>query len=551
MKHFLLWRHCSLLLACLCLLITLGCFFACNPPDTTADTTPSTATPTSTEPVMTPVTTAAITTEDMIETKSEPITTTVTEPATQSMTQSETEPTIIPTTAPVTDLVTNPVTEPTTEEDTMPETTPPTPNEAERARLQAMLSEEYAGHTLPIGGWSTPATTLRDDKCGIPGSYDRMFGLLADAGLNFMITLDEWSSPYWSQESLSSAKKAGMKLWYNCTALDADAAVTRLGELLASENADALGAIYVKDEPTFSEINSLASTMEIIQNGLGESVKLPYLANLLPTYATTEMVTADYRGYVRTYLDTVSPNLLMFDFYPYQGTTGDQLAGMMANIAIAREEAGRVGIPLYTFLQSSGWPGMREPTTEEIRAHAHINLAMGVKGFAYFLACEHYDGWEYSAMLDADGQTTALYDKVKTVNSELDGFAGSYLDFEHKGILLVGYNAAANALTEQNCSTLLESFGSIEKIVSRRRSKTVVGCFEDTEGHEAYYVVNAEYTHATTVTLTLDEAQTFAVWTKDGVQLVESTDTLELNLEAGDAVFVVKFDVNIWPDRAS
>ncbi len=443
------------------------------------------------------------------------------------------------------ETVMNTETTPTTEApETIPETEPaPVVNQAELDRMNAMLSS-YEGNALPIGGWSTPASALRDGYTGVEGSYDKAFQLLADAGINYMITLEEWSSGSWPLESLSSAHKAGLKLWYNCAGQSADYSMEKINALLASEYADALATIYVKDEPTLGQIGETADTMAAIRAALGEANTLPVMANLLPTYASTAMIGSDYRAYVRTYLDAAKPDRLMFDYYPYGGT-GDTIPSMMANIIVAREEADRDGIELYTFLQTSGHAGLREPNVEELRFNAHLNLALGVKGFAYFLCCEHYEGWEYTNMITAKGETTPLFDTVKTVNEELTGFKGIFLDYTYKGFMAAEYAALNKLLDRQGCGDAqLDAFGSIKDITTQRKSKAVIGCFEDAEGREAYYVVNAEYTHKNTVTLTLDATQSFVVWTKDGASLVENTNTLELELPAGDAAFVVKFDVN-------
>ncbi len=429
-----------------------------------------------------------------------------------------------------------------TEADTTAAETTPELDQDEVDRMNALLNVRE-GQKLPIGGWATPATGLREVYSGETDSYDKAFQLLADAGLTYMVTLEEWSSGSWPVESLSSAKKAGMQLWYNCAGQSADYSIEKINAMLASDAADALAAIYVKDEPTIGQIPETADTTSAIRTALGDK-KLPVLSNLLPTYAGSNLVSSDYRGYVRTYLDAVKPDRLMFDYYPFQGAQGDTIPAMMANIAIAREEAAKDGIELYTFLQSSGWSGMREPTVEELRVNAHINLAMGVKGFAYFLTCEHYEGWEYSTMLNAKGETTPLYDKVKTVNAELDAFDGIFLDYTYKGTLVAEYDAVTLNLQRKKCESLLDSFGSIKEIATQRRSKAIVGCFEDADGHEAYYVVNAEYTHSNKVTLTLDKAQSYIIWTKEGPTKLENTDTVSLSLDSGDAAFVVKFDVN-------
>ncbi len=434
----------------------------------------------------------------------------------------------------------------TTESETDEGETAPVRNEAEVERMNAMLADTYTGRELPIGGWSTPHTSLREIYSGVEGSYDRAYRLLADSGINYMITLEEWSSQTWPLESLSSAKQAGIKLWYYCTGQAADYSIEKINALLASEDADALAAIYVKDEPSLEQIPEVAENTAAIRAALSEAdVSLPVLSNLLPTYATTAMVGTDYRAYVRTYLDAVKPDRLMFDYYPYNSGTSDTIPAMLANIAIAREEADRDGIELYTFLQSSGHTGRREPNVEELRCNAHLNLAMGVQGFAYFLTCKQHDTEEFTYMIDEQGQTTPLYDKVKTVNEELAAFRGVFLDYNYKGILVASYDAVNDQMERSGCAgQVLDTFGSLQKVKTLRQSKSIVGCFEDAEGREAYYVVNAEYTHKNTVTLTFDEAQSFVIWSKDGATLVENTATLELELASGDAAFVVKFDVN-------
>ncbi len=456
------------------------------------------------------------------------------EPETTATFATVTEPATAPTAPQESESATDAATEPVTE---APK------NQEEIDRMNAMLSASYEGHLLPIGGWATPASALRDGYTGTEGTYDKAYQLLADAGLNYMITLEEWSSGSWPLESLSSAKKAGMTLWYNCAGMDPAYSMEKINALLASPDADALGAIYAKDEPTFDGIGETAQAMSAIRDGLGDK-KLPVLANLLPTYAQYDWIGGNYRTYVRTYLETAKPDWLMFDFYPYQGISGDQIHTMVANIAIAKEEADRVGIPLYTFLQSSGQPTMREPSIPELRMNAHINLALGVKGFAYFLVCEHYEGWEYSNMLTAKGETTPLYDKVKTVNEELLGLKGAFLDYECKGFMQDNCQNITAALTRAKADYELESFGSVQKLNGENRARTVMGCFENKAGQEAYYVVNADYEHNATVTLTLNRAQSFVIWTKEGARAVENTDTLTLALEAGDGAFIIKFDVN-------
>lgn len=431
-------------------------------------------------------------------------------------------------------------------EDTLRETDEPL-TEAEtldpaiiEAEKQAQMKEIYdmtPTVQLPIGGWSTPASALRDGYTEVEGSYDAAFRAIADSGINFMITLEEWSSGSWPLESLSSAKKAGMKLWYNACGQGADYTVGKVRDLLASPDVDALSAIYVKDEPSFDQIGETAGLMQAVRGELGAESTLPVLGNLLPTYATPSWYGGDYRNYVRTYLDEAKPDLLMFDFYPYP-KSGDNLPNMVANIAIAKEEADKSGIPLYTYIQTSADAAYREPTMEELRLNAHLNLAMGVKGIAYFLVCEHYEGWEYSVMIDYQGNKTPLFDTIQSVNDQLNAMKGVYLDYDCKGLIVCNYKGMSNALTRADCVTEITSYKYLTAADTNPRDKVAIGCFENQRGEVGYYVVNLSYKGRGSVDLTFDGDMDYRIWSGEGLSDIGTASALDVKLGAGEGVFI-------------
>ena len=349
---------------------------------------------------------------------------------------------------------------------------------------------------------------------------------------------------------MSSAKKAGIQLWYNCVGQSADYSLEKINALLSSEYADALSGIYVKDEPALGDISELAGLTAAIRKGLGADFDRPVFSNLLPTYATSGMIGNDYRAYVRSYLDATEPDLLMFDYYPYQGGSGDSLPAMLANIAIAHEEAKKDGIELYTYIQSSGTSSIREPDLEELTLNAHLNLAMGVKGIAYFLVCEHYDGWDYSNMIDYEGKPTPMYDKIKTVNDGLNAMKGVYLNYDFDGLMLCNYQKGSTALKNAGCSTELATHenGYLTALLcSGKRSQVAVGCFTHTseEGKAGYYVVNMNYQFQSQVMMTFTEAVDYQLWGSEGLEDMgtvalneDGSYTLHLTLTSGEGVFL-------------
>lgn len=61
-----------------------------------------------------------------------------------------------------------------------------------------------------------------------------------------------------------------MKLWYNCSALDAGGALERINSVLNSEYADVLDTVYLKDEPAYGDFAELKKLYDSIRAGLGD-----------------------------------------------------------------------------------------------------------------------------------------------------------------------------------------------------------------------------------------------------------------------------------------
>ena len=440
-------------------------------------------------------------------------------------------------TEPTTDPATDPATEPATEPTTEPETEDPAEVESRKQEEMKEMYDKTEDKILPIGGWSTPATGLRDGYTGVDGSYDAAWQLLADAHLNYMITLEEWSSGYWTLESAASAHKAGMKLWYHCSVLGASDALDRIRSILDSEYADVLQAVYLKDEPTLNGFGEVKSLYDAVSAGL-EGHELTYLANLLPTYAGSNLIGKDYRTYVRNYLETIKPEILMFDHYPY--AAGENIRPMLVNNAIAIQEANRAGVPLYTFIQSSGLSGGVEPTETRLRTNVQVNLATGSKGIAYFTVCEYAKGWGYTPALTVDGQTTALYDKIKIVNEEVLAMKGVYLDYTCEGMMTAGYTGLSRLFKKAGCSDfLLNEYGEVTDVSAA--GQFIIGCFANEKGEHGYYIVNMSEDKEGTARLVFDETcdKTYTLWGADGLSdMGAATGTVSVTLAPGYGAFL-------------
>lgn len=123
-------------------------------------------------------------------------------------------------------------------------------------------------------------------------------------------------------------------------------------------------------------------------------------------------------GSLNTLVNTVRPDALMFDSYPFSNTstTSSNWFQMLMNV---RQVSQAHQIPYGGWLQSfhlSGW-NLRTPSESDTRFNAYTLLTAGYKMLNYYI----YDDGVYavtSTFLDANGNPTPTYHYTATANRE-------------------------------------------------------------------------------------------------------------------------------------
>ncbi len=151
----------------------------------------------------------------------------------------------------------------------------------------------------------------------------------------------------------------------------------------------ALYAYHIKDEPS----TALFSNIARIKNYLNEKdpSTLVYV-NLLPVYATNKQLGTQgdpihaYQEYLRRFVQVVKPQLLSYDFYPFDmGLKGDR-SDYFLNLALVRQAALEAHIPFLVIQQAAAWQkNQRIPTGEMLRWQAYTALAYGSQGLSWYV----------------------------------------------------------------------------------------------------------------------------------------------------------------------
>ncbi|NLB43507.1 MAG: hypothetical protein GX815_14895, partial [Clostridiales bacterium] len=195
------------------------------------------------------------------------------------------------------------------------------------------------------------------------------------------------------------------------------------------------------------------------------------------------------------------------------------------------------GVPFHGFLQAIGWSAHRTPTIDEYRWLAHSHFVFGAKQLSYFYYQAPYvDGGPegfVTALVDYDGNKTELYDNAKTVNAELAAMSPAFMAFDHRTFMTAGFDEFE--LEQMGIGDAVPVFGGASL---SGEDKIVAGCFEkgDLNG---FYVMNYSFEESAGGVLDLGRERRYEIWDGTGLAKSGSADQLEIELKAGQAVFVV------------
>jgi hypothetical protein len=200
-------------------------------------------------------------------------------------------------------------------------------------------------------------------------------------------------------------------------------------------NSPALVAYAIADEPNLRMFSRLTQVCRSIEKFDPDHLSL---INLFPGYATpAQLGTASFEEYLRTFVEQVHPQILSYDHYPIRYDGSD--SHWFDDLQVARKVALEARIPLWLCVQSEGIRDyLRPPTPVEVLWQVNTALAYGVRGFLWFTfwapppaaafpggMVEHH----FDTPFDATGNTTVMFDAVKTANEFIKPVGTELLDW--------------------------------------------------------------------------------------------------------------------------
>jgi hypothetical protein len=252
-----------------------------------------------------------------------------------------------------------------------------------------------------------------------------------------------WNLVWCGEKDLDLVQRHGLRAQLSDplltpTSLDEPAQREKLNALVERvRQHPALYAYFITDEPNAAAFPALGKLVAWLRER--DPAHVAYI-NLFPTYATNEQLgnkgdtVAAYRAHLRQFVDTVKPALISYDHYQF--TTKGDSDQYFLNLALIRRAAQDAGWPFLNIVQACTWaPSMRVPNGDEMRYLIHTTLAYGAQGLSYYVySCAGHTG----GVAQADGQPTALYQALKTLNREFAAVARQLQPLRSLGVYHLG-----------------------------------------------------------------------------------------------------------------
>lgn len=319
------------------------------------------------------------------------------------------------------------------------------------------------------------------------------------------------------------------------------------------------------DEPLGkADLDVIAQNIETLANGYPNK-DVTYLTTLIHgCVQITEDDFGTYENYVDYYMQNggSEQEAFLFDIYPLQGNIlkGEINGNWLSALEKLAAASKKYDVDLYSYLATMSIRSqtVRRPAEKDMRYVSYVNLAYGVKGFAYFCYMSPggppYDGefspdnWALVYYNEIDDWSTyyktPTWDAVKNVNDEMKRLDDVILSFDWQGVMKsIGSDAATTA--GRNCfpkaKNFVKSHDGIKSFTSTEDA--LLGLFTDENGYDGFMLVNFADTvsnRENTVTLELRGATRAVVYIGGEAQMVDLVDgTYTVTLKPGEGQFII------------
>lgn len=414
---------------------------------------------------------------------------------------------------------------------------------------------------MPITGYYGPrALEWSEDGMAFPESLnEEIYQLMEDCGINIMAysVTEATTVNDLVQKMLDLGAAHGIGIFVNDNRIvqsygENMLTLEEMAEIMSEYmNHPGYAGQYLVDEPgtakyTLSNGHEMSNYVEIYDK-LTRQMKVFTYFNILPI---TDMERkTEYLSYVKEYLETVQPEYLSYDKYPFEKSNVGKEDCYFWNLALMREYALEYQIPLWTYMQCGDqWTLTTDtesywPNEKQFNWQVNVNLAFGVQGIQYYSLLEYplsaisqserFDTYR-SGLIGVQGNKTQWYYYAQKMNQHIAAIDHVLMNSVSKGVIASGEKAEkATSLCSEKTIINETSWRELKDV----DGEALIGCF-NYQGKTALYVVNYSTLYAQNIKLTFADAYHVTVFQQAETSYFH-TKELTLDMPAGDGVLIV------------
>lgn len=246
----------------------------------------------------------------------------------------------------------------------------------------------------------------------------------------------------------------------------------------------------VGDEAT-TNLSSLGALLEHVR-GMVDSDTIIY-SNAMPS---SNMST--WPSYIHDFRVDVSPDVLMFDVYPFRDNA--LVSYYFHALKIVRDEALAGEIPYWLWLQAFGfiptYSSIYEPSESDMRLNIFSAMAFGYSGFCYWTYDSNYSPYS-QCILSYSNAPTHMYDSIVGISEEIRvwGNVMAYLTSTSIGWIPGGSGAPAGLSNWTTGDGGDSHILSVSVNTSGTGKNGLLGIFADDSGDRYFMLVNTDHAY--------------------------------------------------------
>ena len=424
---------------------------------------------------------------------------------------------------------------------------------------------------MPIAGYYGPYVASYSEDAQSPPNYitEEYWEMIADCGINLMSysTADYASVPEEVIKNLQFGEKYGVAVTVTDTKItnmgaqetvSMDEITTRLSEYM---NYPAFAGLYMIDEPCTSYFLPAEESLQYryldyyktLAPTLNQEIGIYTYTNAYPSGLGNNEFER-YEQYIREFYDTLQPNYLLFDRYPFDEAQEGHINRYFYDLAVVRAVAQEKNIPFWTFIQAgSQWNDSSQrfdsvtpyyPDEGQFDWNVNTALAFGAKGINYFPMIQPYHfayaettsfDFERNGLIGAWGNKTQWYYYAQDINKHIAAIDEVLMNSVNKGVLACGKQATNDMGLTKDYDVVLE--GTSWRELKSVDGDALVGCF-NYQGKTALYVVNYSTENSQEINLTFQDIYKVTVIQNAETREVQG-DGMTLEMLPGEGVLLV------------